>query len=108
MGFGGSGGGGGGAIGGATDVALNNPANNEVLQYSSGVGKWVNSAAASGASNVRIIKYASGAYPALPGTKPTGVDLYIFKGPVQPTGLPSYIGDGPTQIMADYEYRALS
>lgn len=107
MGFGGSGGSGGGAISSATDVALSNPANNEVLQYNGTTGKWSNGTAAGGASNIRIIKYAAGAYPALPGTKPTGVDLFIFKGPVQPTGMPSYIGDGPSQIMADYEYRAL-
>jgi hypothetical protein len=23
-------------------------------------------------------------------------------------GIPAYVGDGPTQIMADYEYRALT
>lgn len=42
MGFGGSGGGGGGSIGSATDVAFNNPANNQVLTYDSGIGKWKN------------------------------------------------------------------
>ena len=41
MGFGG-GGGSGGAIGAATDVALNNPVDNQVLTYNSSVGKWQN------------------------------------------------------------------
>lgn len=52
MGFGGSGGGGGGTIGSATDVALNNPANNQVLQYDGTIGKWKNatSTASSGVS----------------------------------------------------------
>lgn len=65
-------------------------------------------------SNTRYIKYASGAYPALPTVKPTGVDKFIFEGPVQPTtgnvsgGIPTYIGDGATQIMADYNYRNLT
>lgn len=43
MGFG-SGGGGAASIGTSTDVALSNPANNQVLTYDSGVGKWVNAA----------------------------------------------------------------
>lgn len=113
MGFGGSGGGGNGAIGSATDVALNNPANNQVLTYDGSVGKWKNAIAASGSSELLVIKYASGQYPALPATKPAGVTLILFKGPLQPTslnvvgGLPSYLGDGANQIMADYEYRDL-
>lgn len=36
------GGGGSGSISTSTDVALNTPANNQVLSYSSGTGKWVN------------------------------------------------------------------
>jgi hypothetical protein len=42
MGFGGSGGGGGGSVGNSTDVALNNPANNQVLSYDSAISKWKN------------------------------------------------------------------
>jgi hypothetical protein len=67
-----------------------------------------------GAGNVRVVKYASGQYPAFPVSKPAGVDLYVMKGPVFPTtvniagGLPLYLGDGPTQIMTDFEYRALT
>lgn len=49
MGFGGSGGGGGsGAIGGATDVALNSPSNNQVLTYDSSIEKWKNAASSGG------------------------------------------------------------
>ncbi len=47
MGFG-AGGGGGGAIGTATDVALSNPSNNQVLTYDGTTGKWKNMAASSG------------------------------------------------------------
>ena len=43
MGFGGSGGGGGGSISAASDVALNNPLNNNVLSYNSTTSKWTNS-----------------------------------------------------------------
>lgn len=43
MGFGGSSGGG-GSLGTATDVALNNPANNQALVYDGSVGKWKNAA----------------------------------------------------------------
>lgn len=46
MGFGG-GSGGGGNIGSATDVALNNPSNNQVLTYDGSVGKWKNVASQS-------------------------------------------------------------
>lgn len=67
-----------------------------------------------GTSSVLVVKFASGQYPALPATKPAGVTLILFKGPVQPTtgnvsgGIPAYVGDGSTQIMADYEYRNLT
>lgn len=47
MGFGGSGGGN-GTIGSATDVALNVPANNQVLTYDSTVQKWKNAAITGG------------------------------------------------------------
>lgn len=46
MGFS-SGGGGSGNIAGSTDVALNNPSNNEVLTYDTSVSKWKNSQAGS-------------------------------------------------------------
>ncbi len=47
MGFGGSGGGGGGSISGATDVALNTPANSQGLQYNASTSKWQNGPVAS-------------------------------------------------------------
>ena len=49
----------GGAISGATDVALSNPANNQVLTYNSGVAKWQNQNAAAG-GNVSIAQLPAG------------------------------------------------
>jgi hypothetical protein len=109
MGFGGTGGGGGNSIASASDATLNNPVTNDVLKYDGTSGKWKNGVVVStgAANNIMVVKYASGAYPALPTSKPSGVELILFKGPVQPTSLPSYAGDGASQIMADYEYRNL-
>ncbi len=45
MGFGGSGGGS-ASIAGSSDVALNNPANNNVLTYDTSSSKWKNAASA--------------------------------------------------------------
>lgn len=44
MGFGGSGGGGSSSIGGSTDAALSNPADEQVLVYDGTIGKWKNAA----------------------------------------------------------------
>lgn len=44
MGFGGSGGGS-GSISGSSDVSLNNPADDHILAYNTGAGKWQNKAA---------------------------------------------------------------
>jgi hypothetical protein len=44
MGFGGSGGGGSSSIATSTDVALNVPADNQVLSYDGTSEKWINSA----------------------------------------------------------------
>jgi hypothetical protein len=49
MGFGGSGSGG-GTIAGAGDVALNSPANNNVLKYDSATSKWTNGTGGTGQS----------------------------------------------------------
>lgn len=49
MGFG-AGGGGSSTIGGATDVALNNPSNGQVLTYDGSVGKWKNGVSSGGSS----------------------------------------------------------
>lgn len=68
----------------------------------------------SGTANTLYVKYSSGAYPALPASKPAGVDFIIYLGPVQPTnanvsgGIPAYQGDGPTQIPGEYKYRNLT
>jgi len=61
-----------------------------------------------GTAAVLIWRYASGAYPALPATKPTGVQLVQAFGPTQPTVLPSWIGIGSTQALGKYEYMALT
>lgn len=64
----------------------------------------------SGGSNTMYRYYASGQYPALPATKPAGVERIEFEGPVIPNsgnvagGLPSYIGNGSTQIKTHYEF----
>lgn len=50
--------------------------------------------------------YASGAYPALPTTKPTGVKVVTAYGPVQPTTLPSWLTTGDPIL--SYLYRAAS
>jgi len=74
----------------------------------------VNSTLPAVVSELLVVKYSGGQYPALPASKPAGVSLVLFKGPVQPTsvnvlgGIPAYIGDGASQIMADYEYRDLT
>ncbi len=55
MGFGGSSGGG-GAISGASDVALNNVADDQQLQYNTSTGKWTNGAIASRlVENINIV-----------------------------------------------------
>ncbi len=68
MGFGG-GSGGSSTIGSATDVALSNPSNGQVLAYDGSVGKWKN-AAASGGSSFTAAKdtAASGAVTLTAGT----------------------------------------
>jgi len=76
MGFGGSGGGGGGSVAGASDVALNNPANNHVLSYDTSTSKWKNSPQSGGSDTafnygVRpVIYYSGSAWPAR--TVPSG------------------------------------
>ena len=52
------------------------------------------------------IFYASGAYPALPTTKPVGLMLVEFYGPSAPTwsALPSWVGVGSGLVPATYAY----
>lgn len=65
-----------------------------------------------GTSEVRVLKYASGQYPAFPATKPAGVTMFTLIGPVTPTtgnvagGIPSYVGNGSTQIPAEFRVNA--
>lgn len=59
MGFGP--GGGGGTIGSATDVALNNPADTQVLTYDGATGKWKNAAAIGGGGAVSSVNGVTGA-----------------------------------------------
>ena len=71
MGFGGSSSGGGsGTIAGNSDVALNNPAADNVLSYDATAGKWKNTQT--------IIRYNSStnSWPARPATAPWGI-LYL-------------------------------
>lgn len=64
--------------------------------------------AGAGTSGVMVVTYRSGSYPTLPTTKPAGVQLVQFIGPVQATGLPSWIGTGSTQVPSIYDVVATS
>lgn len=87
MTFGGSGGGS-SSIAGSSDVALSNPANNEVLAYDSGVQKWKNAASAGAGGGVPStyalgrVRYNSG----WPVTRPSGYAYidWIKSGPSDP------------------------
>lgn len=61
-----------------------------------------------GSAAVLVWRYASGAYPALPATKPAGVQLVIAYGPTAPTTVPSWVGTDPSQAIGQYEYMALT
>lgn len=96
MGFGGSGGSGSSTIGGAGDVALNTPANNQVLTYNSSVQKWTN-AAASGGGDVwgyglypRII-WSGSNWPARSASLPSG-----YSGPVEYWSASDQTASAPT------------
>lgn len=62
----------------------------------------------SGTSAVLVWRYSSGAYPTLPSSKPTGVDVVQAYGPVAPTIVPSWVGNGTGQALGRYEYAALT
>jgi hypothetical protein len=59
-------------------------------------------------SNVLVWRYASGAYPTLPTSKPTGIEVVQAYGPVQPTSIPSWVGSSTGQALGRYEYAALT
>jgi hypothetical protein len=49
-------------------------------------------------------EYRSGAYPALPATKPAGVLRVHAYGPVAPSSVPSWIGPAVNQARLSYDY----
>jgi hypothetical protein len=53
-------------------------------------------------------KYVSGAYPALPATKPANVVRVDAIGPTYPTSIPTWCGNGPTQAALSYSKVALT
>lgn len=57
-----------------------------------------------------VWKYASGGYPAIPATKPTGTLIVQALGPISPPvpSVPAWCGLGPTQAALKYDYVALS
>jgi len=57
-----------------------------------------------GGGQILVWEYRSGAYPALPATKPAGVVRVDAAGPVAPTSVPSWIGPATTQARLRYDY----
>ena len=62
----------------------------------------------SSVANVLIWRYASGAYPNLPASKPTGIELVQAFGPTAPTNVPAWVGNLASQALGLYEYAALT
>lgn len=58
----------------------------------------------SGGGQILVWEYRSGAYPALPATKPAGVVRVDAAGPVAPSSIPSWIGPATTQARLRYDY----
>lgn len=58
----------------------------------------------SGGGQILVWEYRSGAYPALPTTKPAGVVRVDAAGPVAPSSVPSWIGPATTQARLRYDY----
>lgn len=77
MGFGGSGGSG-GTIGSATDVALNNPSNNQVLTFDGTVGKWRNLNSATGFADPTTTKGDLIVHGSSTTRLPVGVDGHVL------------------------------
>ncbi|MGB4759558.1 MAG: hypothetical protein WBP26_05900 [Candidatus Saccharimonadales bacterium] len=83
------------AISSATDVALNNPSNNQILVYDGTVGKWKNAAAPGGSidysglpagTNISAdYDIGSASYPARP-TNRTDI-IVIWRGPTEPPAM---------------------
>lgn len=73
MGFGGSGGSGNSSISGSSDVALSNPANQEVLAFDTASSKWKN---VTGLANTQVIvrwNSSTNQWAARPASAPFGV-----------------------------------
>lgn len=60
-----------------------------------------------GTSSIYVWRYSAG-WPALPGTKPTGVLMVLAVGPTQPSSVPSWIGTDPTTVPLLYAYSDLT
>jgi hypothetical protein len=58
--------------------------------------------AVSGAGAILVIIYRAGAYPAVPTTRPSGINVVLFLGPTQPTSVPSWIGLAANQAVPVY------
>jgi hypothetical protein len=58
----------------------------------------------SGGGQILVWEYRSGAYPALPTSKPAGVVRVDAAGPVAPSSVPSWIGPATTQARLRYDY----
>ncbi len=108
MGFGGSGGGS-NSLSTSSDVALSNPANNEVLAYDTANSKWKN-ASVGGAGAILFVDMDDSEYNP-PSTMPSGTKQIIFRGIAAPISanmqsgaMPNYVGTGTGKAPADYHY----
>ena len=61
-----------------------------------------------GTANFYVVRYSGGAYPALPGSKPAGVEVVVWYGPSAPTTIPAWVGTGSSQALGEYTYAALT
>lgn len=73
--------------------------------YSDG-GNTINATTAN--SQTYVWRYASGAWPTLPTTAPTGCLVVQAYGPTQPSSVPSWIGTTPDKVPAIYTYAPLT
>ncbi len=82
MGFGGSGGGS-GSVAGSSDVALNNPVNNNVLTYDSSSSKWKNAAGVDQSIYPVVVMHNANASMARPNVS----NVVLWYGTVQPVNM---------------------
>lgn len=93
MGFGGSGGGS-GSISGSTDVALNSPANQQVLAYDSSTSKWKNATMSGAGNTFQYVMESGGTYPNRPAT----TSVVVFIGSDQPANTGTTAGGTPAAV----------